>query len=58
MRGNCRARHKRLTAFVSEGGRGVRRLRCPRTLRLKLAQKPYIVCYLGPKALKYESLEP
>ena len=28
------------------------------TLRLKIAQKPYIVWSLGPKALKYESLEP
>ena len=28
------------------------------TLRLKIAQKPYIVWSLDPKALKYESLEP
>ena len=28
------------------------------TLRLKIAQKRYIVRSLGPKALKYESLEP
>ena len=28
------------------------------SLRLKIAQKPYIVWSLGPKALKYESLEP
>ena len=28
------------------------------TLRLKVAQKPYIVWSLGPKALRYESLEP
>ena len=28
------------------------------TLRLKIAQKPYIVWSLGPEALKYESLEP
>ena len=28
------------------------------TLRLKIAQKPYIVWSLGPKASKYESLEP
>ena len=28
------------------------------TLRLKIAQKPYIVWSLGPKALNYESLEP
>ena len=28
------------------------------TLRLKMAQKPYIIWSLGPKALKYESLEP
>ena len=28
------------------------------TLRLKIAQKPYTVWSLGPKALKYESLEP
>ena len=28
------------------------------TLRLKIAQKSYIVWSLGPKALKYESLEP
>ena len=28
------------------------------TLRLKIAQKPYVVWSLGPKALKYESLEP
>ena len=28
------------------------------TLRLKMAQKPYIILSLGPKALKYESLEP
>ena len=28
------------------------------TLRLKIAQKPYIVWSLGSKALKYESLEP
>ena len=28
------------------------------TLRLKIAPKPYIVWSLGPKALKYESLEP
>ena len=28
------------------------------TLRLKRAQKPYIVWSLGPKALVYESLEP
>ena len=27
-------------------------------LRLKIAQKPYIVWSLGPKAFKYESLEP
>ena len=30
----------------------------PLTLRLKLAQKPCIVWSLGPKALKYVSLEP
>ena len=29
-----------------------------KTLRLKIAQKPYIAWSLGPKALKYESLEP
>ena len=28
------------------------------TLRLKIAQQPYIVWSLGPKAFKYESLEP
>ena len=28
------------------------------TLRLKMAQKPYMIWSLGPKALKYESLEP
>ena len=28
------------------------------TLRLKMAQKPYIMWSLGPKALTYESLEP
>ena len=28
------------------------------TLRLKIAQRPYIVWSLGPKALGYESLEP
>ena len=28
------------------------------TLRLKIAQKPYIVKSLAPKALIYESLEP
>ena len=28
------------------------------TLRLKIAQRPYVVWSLGPKALKYESLEP
>ena len=28
-----------------------------RSLRLKAAQKPYIVLFLGPKALKHESLE-
>ena len=28
------------------------------TLRLKMAQKPYIIWSLGPEALKYESLEP
>ena len=28
------------------------------TLRLKMAQKPYIVWSLGPKALIYESLKP
>ena len=28
------------------------------TLRLKIAQKPYVVWSLGPKALKHESLEP
>ena len=28
------------------------------TLRLKIAQKPYRAWFLGPKALKYESLEP
>ena len=28
------------------------------TLRLKIAQKLYIVWSLGPKALNYESLEP
>ena len=27
------------------------------TLRLKMAQKPYVTWSLGPKALKYESLE-
>ena len=27
-------------------------------VRLKIAQKPYTICSLGPKALKYESLEP
>ena len=27
------------------------------TLTLKIAQKPYIVWSLGPKAIKYESLE-
>ena len=30
----------------------------PRALRLKIAQKPYIVWSLGSKALHYESLEP
>ena len=30
----------------------------PKALRLKIAQKPYIVWSLGPKALKDESLEP
>ena len=34
------------------------KLRLYSTLRLKLAQKPHIVWYLGPKALKYEPLEP
>ena len=29
-----------------------------RSLRLKTAQKPYIIWSLGPKALKYESSEP
>ena len=29
-----------------------------RTLRLKIAQKPYIVWSLGPKAFRYQSLEP
>ena len=33
-------------------------LKLPCTLRLKIAQKPYIVWSLDPKALKYESLEP
>ena len=28
------------------------------TLRLKIAQKPFIILSLGPKALKHESLEP
>ena len=28
------------------------------TLRLKIAQKPYVVWSLDPKALEYESLEP
>ena len=28
------------------------------TLRLKIAQNPYIVWSLGPNALKYESLKP
>ena len=28
------------------------------TLRLKIAKRPYIVWSLGPKALRYESLEP
>ena len=28
------------------------------TLPLKIAQKPLIVCSLGPKAVKHESLEP
>ena len=28
------------------------------TLRIKTAQKPYIVWSLGPKALVYESLDP
>ena len=30
---------------------------CRFTLRLTIAQKPYIVWSLGPKALKYASLE-
>ena len=29
-----------------------------KALRLKIAQRPYIVWSLGPKALHYESLEP
>ena len=28
------------------------------TLRLKMAQKPYIIWSLGPKTFEYESLEP
>ena len=28
------------------------------SLRLKMAQEPYIIWSLGPKASKYESLEP
>ena len=28
------------------------------TLRLKMAQKPFVMWSLGPKALTYESLEP
>ena len=27
------------------------------TLSIKIAQKPYIIGFLGPKALKYESFE-
>ena len=27
-------------------------------LRLKIAQKPYVMWSLGPRSLKYESLEP
>ena len=30
---------------------------CAQTLSIKIAQKPYIIGSLGPKALKYESLE-
>ena len=40
---------------VYSSGPGLRSL----TLRLKMAQKPNIIIWsLGPKALKYESLEP
>ena len=40
-------------------GFGVKRSRVLRfTLRLKIAQKSNIIWSLGPKALKYESLEP
>ena len=30
----------------------------PKTLGIKIAQKPYTVWSLGPKALIYESLDP
>ena len=37
---------------------GVRvRIRVPLTLGIKIAQMPYIVWSLGPKALTYESLD-
>ena len=32
-------------------------VKAPLTLRLKIAQKPNIIWSLGPKDLKYESLE-
>ena len=36
---------------------GVLAIRTP-TVRLKIAQKPYIRWSLGPKTIEYESLEP
>ena len=30
---------------------------CSNTLSIKIAQKPYIIGSLGPKALKYESFD-
>ena len=51
----CKVQGVRASGF---GHVGLRYQGLKFTLRLKVAQKPYIVWSLGPKALKYESLEP
>ena len=38
--------------------KGVRTILIKQTLGIKLAQKPYVVWSLGPKALIYEPLDP
>ncbi|CAE7718508.1 unnamed protein product [Symbiodinium microadriaticum] len=49
---------KHRTSITAEEFSRLRRNSSVHTLRLKIAQKPYMAWSLGPKALKYESLEP